>query len=163
MVHRGIPKTDYMPSRFGSRYVFCIFGWIRKCLLPNLCRLLEWQARFHWLKLSKHINRNAKWPTMVNNSVTHQKAQSLKYGNTFSTYTYSIGYKDENKDKATCRLCFTEVSCKTGNTSNLMMHLKRKLLYHDLSSENESKAPASSAINPKRQPQMKLTDIIGPK
>ena len=25
-------------------------------------------------------------------------------------------YKDENKDKATCRLCFTDVSCKTGNT-----------------------------------------------
>ena len=87
MVHRGILKTDYMPSRFGSRYVFCIFGWIRKCFLPNLCRLLEWQARFHWLKLSKQINRNAKWPTMVNNSVTHQKAQSLKYGNILDTKT----------------------------------------------------------------------------
>ena len=49
-----------------------------------------------------------------------------------------FGYKDENKDKATCRLCFTDVSCKTGNTSYLMMHLKHKHGYHDLSSETES-------------------------
>ena len=41
-VHRGIPKTDYMPSRFGSGYVFRIFGSIQKCFLPNLCRLPEW-------------------------------------------------------------------------------------------------------------------------
>ena len=74
-----------------------------------------------------------------------------------------FGYNDENKDKATCRLCFTDVSCKTGNTSNLMMHLKRKHRYHDLSSETESKAPASPAINPNRQAQTKLTEIVGPK
>ena len=74
-----------------------------------------------------------------------------------------FGYKDENKDIPTRRPCFTDVSCKTGNTSNLMMHLKHKLWYHDLSSETESKAPASSAINPKRQAQMKLTDIVGQK
>ena len=67
-----------------------------------------------------------------------------------------FGYKDENKDKDKCRLCFTDISCKTGNTSNLMMQLKRKLWYHDLSSETKSKAPASSAINPKRQAQVKL-------
>ena len=45
-----------------------------------------------------------------------------------------FGYKDENKDKATYRLCFTHISCKTGNTSNLMTHLKRTFCYHDLSS-----------------------------
>ena len=72
-------------------------------------------------------------------------------------------YKDENKDKATCRLCFTDVSCKTGNTSNLMSHLRCKHGYHDLSSETESKVPASSVINQKRQAQMKLSDIVGPK
>ena len=44
-----------------------------------------------------------------------------------------------------------------------MMHLKPKLWYHDLSSETESKALAFSAINPKRQAQMKLTDIVSPK
>ena len=71
-----------------------------------------------------------------------------------------IGYKDKNKDKATCRLCFTHVSCKTGNTSNLMMHLKRTFWYHDLSFETESKAPASSAINPKRQAWMKLQIML---
>ena len=81
------------------------------------------------------------------NYVTHQKAQNLKAWQYF-------GYKDKNKDKATCRLCFADVSCKTGNTSNLMMRLKRKLWYHDLSSETKSKAPASSAIHPKRQAQV---------
>ena len=104
------------------------------------------------------FNRNAKWPTMAKNlnSVTHQKAQNLKYGNILDT-------KTKNKDKTTCRLCFTDISCKTGNTLNLMMHLKCKLWYHNLSFETESKAPASSVINPKRQAQMKLTDIVGPK
>ena len=44
-----------------------------------------------------------------------------------------------------------------------MMHLKRKLWYHNCWSETESKAPASSEINPKRQAQVKLTDIVGSK
>ena len=44
-----------------------------------------------------------------------------------------------------------------------MTHLRRKYGYHDLSSETESKAPASTAIKPERQAQMKLTDIVGPK
>ena len=49
-----------------------------------------------------------------------------------------FGYKDENKDKSTCGLCFTDVSCKTGNTSNLMTHLRCKHGYHHLSSETKS-------------------------
>ena len=157
MVHRGIPNTDYMPSRFDSRYFFRIFGSIRKCFLPNLCRLPEWQARFHWFKLSNQINRN----TMANDG-EKLKLRNPSKGTKSKVWQY-FGYKDENKDKATRRLCFIDVSCKTGNTSNLKMHLKRKLWYHDLSSKTESKAPTSSAINPKRQAQMKLTDIVGPK
>ena len=94
-------------------------------------------------------------------------AKNLKLRNpskiTKSKVWQYFGYKDENMEKGTCRLCFTEVSCKSGNTSNLMMHLKRKLWYHDRSSETERKAPASSAINPKRQAQVKLTNIVGPK
>ena len=79
-------------------------------------------------------------------------AKNLKLRNpskgTKSKVWQYFGYKDENKEKATCRLCFTEVSCKTGNMSNFMMHLKRKLWYHYYSSKTESKAPASSAIYP---------------
>ena len=37
-----------------------------------------------------------------------------------------------------------------------MTHLRGKYGYHDLSSKTESKAPASTAIKPKRQAQMKL-------
>ncbi|KAK3106942.1 hypothetical protein FSP39_003400 [Pinctada imbricata] len=38
------------------------------------------------------------------------------------------GFRDSRdlKEKATCRLCFSDITCKTGSTSSMTHHLKRK-------------------------------------
>ena len=74
-----------------------------------------------------------------------------------------FGFRGESKDTATCRTCFTDIYCKTGNTSNMSNHLKRR---HgvDVSKTDDPKSPkptkSAPSIPATSTGQLKITDVV---
>ena len=56
------------------------------------------------------------------------------------------GFRASGGETPTCKLCFKDILCKSGNTTNLATHLKRKHNI-DVSSVSKSKAAANNTTN----------------
>ena len=60
----------------------------------------------------------------------------------------NFGFHDSNNDKPTCKICFTDILCETGNTTNLSNYLKRKHGLDDVSSASTATSAVASSISP---------------
>lgn len=55
-----------------------------------------------------------------------------------------FGFREGNNDKPTCKLCFADIMCKAGNTTNLANHLKRK---HNIALSSASATATSTGAS----------------
>ncbi|KAK3086886.1 hypothetical protein FSP39_024924 [Pinctada imbricata] len=78
----------------------------------------------------------------------------------FKSYVWRhFGFREGgDKEKTTCKLCFTDVSYKCGNTSNMATHLRRK---HNITSDQPQNCkPVTATLSSAVSGQLKLSDVL---